>query len=119
MDILDFLKPHTRMPCMGKYRKTLNDEPKIFEYAEVDKPSNSFSEVINNIIITRQGMVVRTRTQYDFEPNEYISTQDGRLWTVTEVQRDDFKNENLRFLKRNFQSEITIALIGIDNPMEI
>lgn len=116
MDALDFLKPQTEYCLSGSYREVPQDKPQYFDYAIVDRPSKSFSDVINNIITTKEGLTIRTMWDCGFVPNGYIVTQDGRMWVIQEIQTDYNNSEALRFSVFNPMSEFIIALTNVDNP---
>ena len=116
MDALDFLKPKTEYFLTGSYRKTLQDSPQYFDYSIVDRPSKSFSEVINNLITTKMELIIRTMWDCDFIPNGYIVTQDGKMWIIQEVQTDDNNGEVLWFSAFNPMTEFIITLLEVDNP---
>jgi hypothetical protein len=116
MDALGFLKPRRGYVMTGSYRDTPKSSPMWFDYSIVDRPSKGYSEIINNLITTREGLVIRTAWDCGFKPKGYVSTQDGQFWTIEQVQTDNNNNEALRFLAENPTAEFIIALIGVNNP---
>lgn len=118
-DILDLLKPREDYVMAGSYRKQKSDPPQYFEYAEVDYPSKSFGEIINNLITTKQGLTIRTMWDCGYEVEGYIVTQDGRMWTIEQIQVSHNNGEELRLLRHGVNDEFIIALVCVDNPMEL
>lgn len=115
MDALDFLKPRVNYPYTGSYRRYKHDAPQYFDYKEQDYPSKAFGEVINNLITTRRGLVIRTMWDCGFVPEGFVVTQDGRMWTIEQVQDVNNNNEAVRFLQNNPKPEFIIVLIGVNN----
>ena len=116
MDFLDLIKPKQGFVLTGSYRPKPKCAPMYFEYKTVDYQSARYSEIINNIIATQQGLVVRTIWDCDWQVNGYVSTQDGKLWAIQQVQKDNKNSEVLRTLTENPSDEFLLALIGVDNP---
>lgn len=116
MDFLDLVKPKAGYPLTGTYRETPQSSPSYFEYAIVDRPSKTYGEITNNLITTKEGLIIRTMWDCGFIIDGRITTQDGKLWTIAQIQTDNNNNEALRILQNNPTAEYIIALIKIDNP---
>lgn len=119
MDVLDLLAPKEEYVLTGTYRKKKDGPGAYFEYKEIDYPTRTFGEVIDNIITTQRRMTIRTRWNLDFCINGYVVTQDGQMWTIAQVQRNSYNAENLRFMQKNPNSEYILSLVGVDNPMGV
>lgn len=119
MDLLDLLAPKEEYVLTGTYREKKDGPGAYFEYKEIDYPTRTFGEVIDNIITTQRRMTIRTRWNLDFCINGYVVTQDGRMWIIEQVQSNSFNAQNLRFMQKNPNSEYILSLVGIDNPMGV
>lgn len=115
MDVLDILKPRQTYVLTGSYRETRKSAPQYFEYSIVDYQNKTYSDVINNLIATREGVVIRTIWDCDFKDRGYVSTQDGALWEITQIQVDMKNSETLRLFAVAPATEFIIALIRVDN----
>ena len=115
MDLLDLLAPKDRNVRTGTYREQKDGAGAYFEYREDDYPTQTFGEVIDNIVTTQRRMTIRTRWNLHYQVNGYVTTQDGQMWTIAQVQRNSFNAENLRFMRENPGSEFTLSLVGVDD----
>lgn len=115
MDLLDLLAPKEEYVLTGTYREKKDGPGVYFEYKEIDYPTRTFGEVIDNIITTQRRMTIRTRWNLNFQVNSYITTQDGQMWTIAQVQRNSYNAENLRFMRDNPGSDFTLSLIGVED----
>jgi hypothetical protein len=115
MDALDFFKPREGYVLTGSYRETRKSPPQYFEYSIVDYQNKTYSDIINNLIATREGLVIRTLWDCGFKDRGYVSTQDGLLWEITQVQIDMKNSETLRLFASAPSTEFILALIRVEN----
>ncbi len=115
MDALDILKPRQSYVLTGSYRETRKSAPQYFEYSIVDYQSKTYSDIINNLIATREGVVIRTIWDLGYKDRAYVSTQDGGLWEIEQVQIDMKNSETLRYFATAPATEFIIALIRVGN----
>ncbi len=116
MDYLDMIKPKAGYPLTGSYKETPSSPSSYFEYAIVDRPSKSYGELTNNLITTKEGLIIRTMWDCGFAVDGRVITQDGKMWSIAQIQMDNNNNEALRFLQNNPTAEYIIALMKVDNP---
>lgn len=116
MDYLDFMKPRTEEVYTGSYRPKPKDSPRYFEYSVVNYQSRSYSEIINNIIATKEGVVIKTSWDCGWSVNGFVYTQDGSQYAIADIQTDMKNDEVARLLVNNPMRELVIALVGVENP---
>ncbi len=119
MDYLDFMKPRTDEVYTGSYRPTPKSSPSYFEYSVVNYQSRSYSEIINNIIATKEGIVIKTMWDCDWEINGFVYAQDGKQYAIVDIQKDMQNSEVVRLLSTNPMSDFIIALTQVENPERI
>lgn len=119
MDVRDILKPKGELVFNGRYYERANTAPQYFKFKSVSHPSASYGEIINNLIITQQAVVISTTLNLDYKVGAYISTNNGSLWEIEQVQKDCKNSIVSRLMATNPGCEYIIAMHEIDNPRNL
>ena len=115
MDALDLLKPREKYVLTGGYRNNKDERALYFDYQVVNAQSANFSSVINDLIAMKEGLVIKTMWDCGFAVGGLITTHDGKLWEITQIQMDNGNSESLRYFNKAPTAEFVIALIGVMN----
>ena len=136
MDYIDLMQgKYYQLEC-GKYYKkipkafetvseTAQDPDTVgvpFDYETLDPTEWHYKQLLQNLIDKQAASVtIKTKTALEWRDNGYISTMDGRLYSIISV------TEDVRAASREARSlfavpvgtEYIIRLVEIDNPWEI
>lgn len=108
-DILDLTKRRKKEVFSGTYYAP-KGEPSYFEYRVQSNPRASYSDIINNLIISGVGVVIATSWALDWKEDANIVLQDGNTYFIKQIETEFFNDENQRFLKVSPRTEYVLAL---------
>lgn len=117
MNILDLIKNKDGYFYKAHYRRYKDSPPQYFTFKEVTYPSERYGSIITNLMTVENSMVISTTWNCGFVVNGFISTQDGSLWQIKDVQKDCKNSRSTILLRDGTKCEFIIGLIKIDNPM--
>ena len=117
MNILNLLKKKDEYFYKAHYRKFIDSAPEYFTFKELNYPSERFGAIITNLMTVENSMVIATVWDLGYVVNGYVTTQDGSLWQIQDVQKDCKNSRSSIMLKSSTQCEFIIGLLKIDNPM--
>ena len=115
MDILDLIKNKDGYFFNAYYRKFKDSEPKYFTYKELTNPTEKYSAIINNLMTIENSMIIQTVWDCGYEVNGYITTQDGKMWQIKDIQEDCKNSRAVSFMINSPKREFTIGLVIYDN----
>ena len=98
------------------------DGREIFQYSRLDPYSRVFDVELGQMRLDRGTYSLKTKTNLNWKPKGYISTQDGKFFQIAEVVTNNQPKgteEVLRIFKRAIETEYTIRLTIVDNPWGI
>lgn len=102
-----------------KKPKKPEDNPVYFEYEMIDEKSRAYALIMGNMKSDNQTCAIKTDYALNWRINGYVVTQDGTLWTVSEVRKIVQIPENkeaLRIVRQTNNTEYLIRLLIADNP---
>ena len=108
-DILDLTKRRKKEVFSGTYYAP-KSEPSYFEYRVQSNPRASYSDIINNLIISGVGVVIATSWALNWKEDANIVLQDGNTYFIKQIETEFFNDENQRFLKVSPRTEYVLAL---------
>ena len=124
-DILDLITPKQRFTATANYYAEPINGPDVgaqsFNYEYVNPFSNTYRRLFGNIQGAASEVTIRTNDQLPFEINGMVSTQDGKMFKIIQVEKD-FQSANkqvIRVLGTPVSVEYVLRLVGIDNPWGI
>ncbi len=137
MDLLDILKGKFYTTHFGKYYHYLPapviptntpdviydlEAPFLFDYEYVDPTAWSYKQLIGNLV-EKDGAncTIKTTDALNFKTGGYVITQDGKLYQVTSITRDEktANKEAARLSIIPLNTEYVLRLQEIENPWEL
>lgn len=109
-DILDLTKRRKKEVFSGEFKVDKQSAPQYFEYKQQNYPSARFSEIINNLITTGRNVVIATSWHLDWQINSFVTLQNGRTYTITQIESECYNDETQRFLRESPNCEFVLAL---------
>jgi hypothetical protein len=109
-DILDLTKRRKKEVFSGEFKIDIQSAPQYFEYKQQNYPSARFSEIINNLITTGRNVVIATSWRLDWQINSFVTLQNGRTYTITQIESECYNDETQRFLRESPNCEFILAL---------
>lgn len=97
--------------------KTPQDRAIGFTYDIVEDLTKARENVLNSLETANERLAIKTIASINFAVGSYVTTQDGKLWEITEINDkpiEEYKQAS-RFFK-NSRQETTLRLLRIDNP---
>lgn len=119
MNILDLIKNKDGYFFKAHYRQYEDSPPKYFTYKELNNPTERFGNVIFNLINVSGSMVIQTVWDCDFKINGFVTTADGAMWQIQDIQKDYKNSRAVSFLTHSPKREYIIGLIKYDNPKRL
>lgn len=101
---------------------TTADEGEQIQYSVVDPKRKSYGEVITNVMTDEGIYTIRTNDNFPYKPKQYIVTQDGRVWQITEVTskiENERTKEALRLFRETAETEFTLRLTEVVDWQEL
>lgn len=122
MDFIDLLVDTSSEFLTGYFYKrrpkSLNDGRVTFLYKQLDSNSRVFNSVLGNVRSDSETYAIKTNDHCGFNVGGYVSTQNGKIWIITEVvtnEEAEGANEALRWFRTAKQRECSVRLLRVDN----
>lgn len=122
MDFIDLLIDTSEEFLTGYYYKrrpkSKDDGRVTFLYKQLNPNARVFNTVLGNIRADSETYAIKTNDHCGFKVGGYVSTQNGKIWQITEVvtnEQADGANEVLRWFKTAKQSDCSVRLLRVDN----
>lgn len=109
-DILDLTKRRKKEVFSGEFKVDRQSAPQYFEYKQQNYPSARFSEIINNLITTGRNVIIATSWHLGWQINSFVTLQNGRTYTITQIESECYNDETQRFMKESPNCEYILAL---------
>ena len=124
-DTLDLMNPKARFTATANYYKETFDDPsdgaQQFNYEYVNPFSNTYRRLFSNIQTAAGEVAIRTTDQLNFVVGGFVITQDGKAFSVLQVEKDyqAANKQVMRLFGTPVSVEYVLRLTEVENPWGI
>lgn len=122
MDFIDLIVDSSDEFLTGYYYNKrpvrADDERVTFSYKQLNSNSRIFDTVLGNIRLDKATYAISTNDDCDFKVGAYIKTQNGLVWEIVEVVKNEETKTNkdvLRWFAKSVDSETNVRMIEVDD----
>lgn len=122
MDFIDLIVDSSDEFLTGHYYnrrpKIVGDGKVTFNYKQFSTHSRVFETILGNVRADKATYAISTNDDCGFSVGAYIRTQNGLIWEIVEVVKNEEAKKNndaLRWFKKAVNAECNIRMIEVDD----